>query len=126
MTTQIICRTSFIEDYPEVVTALLKGHLAALDSIAADPEAAKQSFATGLAGITGVSPKPEILDQAWTDLKFTYDPIVNSLVKSAEDAVTVGLLDKAQIDAAGGLPGTLYDLALLNKILVEQGKPEVK
>ena len=126
VTTQIICRTSFIEDYPEVVTALLKGHLAALDSIAADPEAAKQSFATGLAGITGVSPKPEILDQAWTDLKFTYDPIVNSLVKSAEDAVTVGLLDKAQIDAAGGLPGTLYDLALLNKILVEQGKPEVK
>lgn len=126
VTTHIICRTKFIQDYPEVVSALIKGHLASLDSIASDTAAAKESFATALAGITGTTPKPEILDAAWADLEFTYDPVISSLVKSAEDAAAVGLLDKAQIDAAGGLPGTLYDLDLLNKILVEQGKPEVK
>jgi len=126
VTTHIICRTKFIQDHPEVVSALIKGHLASLDSLASDPVAAKQSFATALSGITGTTPKPEILDAAWADLEFTYDPVITSLVKSAEDAVAVGLLDKAQIDAAGGLPGTLYDLVLLNKILVEQGKPEVK
>lgn len=126
VTAHIICRTAFIRDYPEVVSALLRGHLAALDAIASDSESAKQSFALGLAGITGTSPKPEILDAAWSDLEFTYDPISTSLVKSAKDAVSVGLLDQAQIDQAGGLPGNLYDLSLLNQLLTELGKPEVK
>lgn len=126
VTTHIICRTDFISNYPEVVTALIRGHLAALDSIAADPTKAKESFALALSAITGTSPKPEILDAAWADLEFTYDPISSSLVKSAEDAIKVGLLDKVSIDDAGGLPGTLYSLDLLNSILNELGKPEVQ
>ncbi|MFM7013609.1 MAG: ABC transporter substrate-binding protein [Actinomycetota bacterium] len=126
VTAHIICRTDFIRDYPEAVAALLRGHLASLDSIANDPVAAKQSFALALSAITGSSPKPEILDAAWNDLTFTYDPISTSLVKSAEDAISVGLLDSAQIEAAGGLPGKLYDLSILNSILKELGKAEVK
>lgn len=126
VTAHIICRTQFIEDYPEVVEALIRGHLASLDSIASDPVAAKESFSLALSAITGTTPKSEILDKAWADLEFTYDPISGSLVKSAEDAIKVKLLDKAQIDAAGGLPGTLYDLAILNSVLKELGKAEVK
>lgn len=126
VTAHIICRTDFITQYPDAVEALIKGHLAALDSLAADPVAAKESFALGISAITGTSPKPEILDAAWQDLEFTYDPISSSLVKSAEDAIAVQLLDKAKIDAAGGLPGSLYDLSILNKVLKELGKAEVK
>lgn len=125
VTTHIICRTKFIADHPDAVEALIRGHLAALDSIATDPDAAKESFALALSGITGSSPKPEILDAAWSDLEFTYDPISASLIKSSEDAIEVGLLDKAQIDAAGGLPGDLYDLSILNGLLAELDKEAV-
>jgi NitT/TauT family transport system substrate-binding protein len=79
-----------------------------------------------LSAITGTTPKPEILEKAWADLEFTYDPISSSLVKSAEDAAKVNLLDQTLIDAAGGLPGKLYSLELLNAILAELDKPEVK
>ena len=126
VTTHIICRTAFIAEHPEAVTALLKGHLAAIESIEADPAAAKESFSLALAALTGSSPKPEILDRAWDQLTFTPDPLTGTLVKSAEDAVAVGLLDQAGLDAAGGLPGKLYDLALLNEVLKALGLPAVQ
>lgn len=125
VTTHIICRTEFIRDYPEVVSALIRGHVAAVDAILADPEAAKASFSLAISAITGATPKPEILSAAWEELSFTFDPVESSLVKSAEDAVRVGLLDKEKLDAAGGLPGSLYDLTILNEVLQELGKPEI-
>lgn len=125
VTTHIICRTAFLEQHPDVVAALLKGHLAALDAIETDPSAAKESFALALSALTGNSPKPEILDRAWEQVRFTYDPLPATLVKSAEDAIAVGLLDQAGVDAAGGLPGSLYDLAALEIVLAELGKPAV-
>ena len=126
VTTHIICRTAFIAEHPEAVSALLKGHLAAIESIEADPTAAKESFSLALAALTGNSPKPEILDRAWDQLTFTIDPLTGTLVKSAEDAVAVGLLEQGGLDAAGGLPGKLYDLALLNEVLQALGLPAVQ
>lgn len=125
VTTHIICRTAFLEQHPEAVAALLKGHLASLDSIQSDPTAAKESFTLNISALTGNSPKPEILDRAWDQVRFTYDPLTATLVKSAEDAVAVGLLDQSAVDASGGLPGTLYDLAALDTVLAEAGKPAV-
>jgi NitT/TauT family transport system substrate-binding protein len=125
VTTHIICRTSFLEQQPEAVAALLKGHLASLDAIESDPAAAKESFTLNMTALTGNSPKPEILDRAWDQVRFTYDPLTATLVKSAEDAVAVGLLDQSEVDASGGLPGTLYDLAALSTVLAESGKPAV-
>jgi len=125
VTTHIICRTEFLRDYPEVVSALIRGHVAAVDAIVADPVAAKASFSLAISAITGATPKPEILSAAWEELSFTYDPVATSLVKSAEDAVRVGLLEKEKLDAAGGLPGGLYDLTILNAVLRDLGKPEI-
>jgi NitT/TauT family transport system substrate-binding protein len=125
VTTHIICRTAFIQEQPEAVAAMLRGHLASIDSIEKDPAAAKESFGIALAALTGNLPKAEILDRAWGEVTFTSDPLTATLVKSAEDAVTVGLLDKAAVESAGGLPGTLYELGILNEVLTELGKPVV-
>lgn len=125
VTTHIICRTDFIQQHPDAVKALLAGHVAAIDSIEADPAAAKESFSTALSALTGSTPKPEILDRAWEQVQFTADPLVGSLVKSASDAVAVGLLDQGALDAAGGLPGKLYDLSILNEVLAALGQQPV-
>ena len=49
-----------------------------------------------------------------------------TLVTSSQHAVEVGLLDQSEIDAAGGLPGTLYDLTLINKSLANAGLDQVQ
>jgi NitT/TauT family transport system substrate-binding protein len=59
------------------------------------------------------------LDPAWEQLTFTNDPIADSLIKDASDAVDVGLLEP--ID---NLP-EIYNLEPLNKLLADAGEPEV-
>jgi NitT/TauT family transport system substrate-binding protein len=126
VTTHIICRTEFIAKHPDVVKALIVGHLAALDSIESDPVAAKASFSLALSALTGSTPKPEILNLAWSQVEFTADPLEKTLVESANDALEIGLLDKDQVSEAGGLPGKLYDLAILNEVLAELNRDLIK
>lgn len=126
VTTVIVCRTDFIDQHPEAVTALLKGHLAALDFIAEDPKASQEAVNLALAGLTGSAIDEAVLAAAWSNVVFTADPLSSTLVTSADHAVSVELLEKEKIDAAGGLPGTLYSLDLLNALLAERGEAAVK
>lgn len=126
VTTVILCRTDFIEQHPDAVTALLKGHLAALDFIAADPAGSQEAVNLSLAGLTGSAIDEGVLAAAWENVAFTSDPLSTTLVTSVDHAVSVGLLEKDKVDAAGGLPGTLYSLDLLNALLAERGEKEVK
>ena len=59
-------------------------------------------------------------DSAWKRLEITYDPVSASLVKSAEDAYSIGFLKKKP-DLS-----RIYELKLLNEVLRERGLPEVK
>jgi NitT/TauT family transport system substrate-binding protein len=125
VTTNVIVRTEFLEQHPEIVTAFLEGHVAALDAIAADPAAAKAAVNASLQSLTGSSLDADVLDAAFQAVEFTADPLPATLAESAAHAVAVGLLEQPKIDAAGGLPGTLYDLELLDKVLVAGGKEAV-
>jgi NitT/TauT family transport system substrate-binding protein len=122
VTTVILCRTDFVEQHPDAVTALLRGHLAALDVIAEDPAGSQESVNLAIAGLTGSAIDAAVLAAAWENVAFTADPLSSSLVTSADHAVSVGLLEQEKVDAAGGLPGTLYSLDLLNALLLERGE----
>lgn len=125
VTTNIIVRTEFLEQHPDIVTAFLEGNEAALDFIAKDPAAAKTAVNSSLQSLTGSSLDQDVLDAAFADVEFTNDPLPATLAESANHAVEVGLLEKDQLDAAGGLPGKLYSLDLLNEVLKAQNKAAV-
>ena len=125
VTTNIVVRTEFLQENPEVVEAVLSGHVQALQEIADDPKAAKADVQASLQSLTGSTLDPQIIDSAWKQVDFTADPLPTTLVASAQHAVDVGLLDQGEIDAAGGLPGTLYDLTAINAVLGAAGEPEV-
>ena len=126
VTTVILCRTDFIDQHPDAVTALLKGHLAALDFIADDPAGSQEAVNLAIAGLTGSTIDDSVLAAAWENVAFTADPLAATLVTSADHAIGVGLLEKEKVDAAGGLPGTLYSLDLLNALLAERGEDAVQ
>jgi NitT/TauT family transport system substrate-binding protein len=125
VTTNVIVRTEFLTQHPDVVKAFLEGHVAALDAIQKDPAAAKKAVSDSIQALTGSTLDPVVLDTAWDQVEFTADPLPATLVESAKHAVSVGLLDQAEIDAAGGLPGTLYDVTAINAVLKAAGEPEV-
>lgn len=126
VTTNIVVRAKFLEENPEIVEAVLAGHVEALQEIQDDPAAAKADVQASLQSLTGSTLDENIIDSAWKQVEFTADPLPSTLVTSAQHAVDVGLLDQAEIDDAGGLPGTLYDLGPVDKALAAAGLPEVQ
>jgi NitT/TauT family transport system substrate-binding protein len=115
VTTHLIVRTEFLEEYPETVEALLRGHVAAVQ-FATDDEAAAKASVNAALEASGSSALPaEVLDRAWSGLSVTYDPIASALKQSAENGVAAGTTEK-EVDLDG-----IYDLRPLNAVLEDQG-----
>jgi NitT/TauT family transport system substrate-binding protein len=118
VTTHLIVRTKFLEQHPELVAAVLRAHVRAVDFANAEPAKARELVNRAIAKLTGKALPAEVIEGAWSKLTFTVDPIAASLRKSAEDAVVVGLLEPVTLDG-------IYALAPLNEILTAAGKPKV-
>jgi NitT/TauT family transport system substrate-binding protein len=114
VTTHLIVRTEFLEQYPDTVSALLRGHVEAVEFAQNDPDGAKQAVNAGLDAAGGKSLDAAVLDRAWGELTVTYDPIASALEQSAANAVTAGTAEE-EVDLAG-----IYDLRPLNAILADQ------
>lgn len=125
VTTNVLVRTQFLQEHPDVVEAFLAGHVAALAEIEADPQNAAAAANAMLETLTGSKLAPDVLERAFAQVQFTADPLPATLQESAAHAISVGLLDEASITAAGGLPGSLYDLALLDEVLKAAGQEQV-
>jgi NitT/TauT family transport system substrate-binding protein len=120
VTTNLLVRTDFLQQHPDVVKALLEGQVAANESVNDDPANAQKVVGTSIGKLTGKPLDPKLVAQAWKTLTFTDDPLSSSLITGAEHATDVGLLDK--VDNLRGI----YDLELLNEVLKAKGLPEVE
>jgi len=121
LTTHIISATPYLEKCPGTVRSLLAVHLTALGLLASDPVGTKEDVQTQIAGATGKRLPDPIIERAWPNLTFTYDPLAATVVSSADSAVAAGLLTTL---GSRGLSG-IYDLRLLNGLLAQQKKPRV-
>jgi NitT/TauT family transport system substrate-binding protein len=118
VTTHLIVNTSYLNDHPDVIKALLEGHKQAVDFVNDSPEDAQADVVAGITEITGQDVSPELIANSWKNLTFTLDPIASSLYESAQHAEDVGLLDPVDLDG-------IYDLSLLNEVLTAAGEAEV-
>jgi NitT/TauT family transport system substrate-binding protein len=121
VTTHLIVATSFLEEHPDVIRDLISGLADAIDVANADSAAAQQTTNAGIERITTTALAEATITGAWANLEFTLDPIASSLQGSADDAVEVGLLDPVDLSEPG-----IYDLSLLNEVLIERGLPAVE
>jgi len=118
VTTHLIVATSFLEEHPDVVELLLRGHVDATRLANEQPDEAKEIVNRQIEDATGKPLAAAVLDAAWPNLTFTWDPIASSLRTSADDAVALELLDPVDLDG-------IYDLTVLNALLRELGEEEV-
>jgi NitT/TauT family transport system substrate-binding protein len=118
ITTHLVVRTEFLAAHPDVVKRLLQGHLAATDFINQHPQEAKKTVNDAITALAGTRMADTTIDTAWDHLQFTVDPIVASLRKSADDAMSLGLLEQTNLDG-------IYDLTLLNEVLSAAGRQQV-
>ena len=119
VTTHLIVLTSFLDDHPDVVKQLLEGDVEANAFVNDNPDDAKTIVNEQIKKATDKELAPAVLDAAWANLKFTVDPIASSLQKSADEAISLDLLDKVDLEG-------IYSLDLLNEVLVAKRESEVQ
>jgi NitT/TauT family transport system substrate-binding protein len=115
VTAHLIVRTSFLREHSDVVKNWLGAHVELTEWINARPAEAKQIINQQIQKDTGKALTPKVLDESFSRLQATYDPIRSSLLSSAQQAYDAGFLGRERPDLSG-----LYDLALLNEVLLEK------
>ncbi len=113
--TNIIVSPKFLKEHPDVVKNFLRTHVELTEWINKNPAQAKQIMNQQLQKETGKALPAEVLDEAFSRMQVTYDPIHSSLLKSTQQAFDEGFLGRTQPDLSG-----LYDLTLLNEVLSEK------
>ncbi|MGH9679229.1 MAG: ABC transporter substrate-binding protein [Candidatus Acidiferrales bacterium] len=114
-TTDLVAAPEFLSRHPNLVKRFLEAHIGLTDWICANPGAAKRILNEQLKRETGRALTPEELDDAFSRMRVTYDPLRSSVLKSAEEAFREGFLGKTRLDLSG-----LYDLRLLDEVLMEK------
>jgi len=116
VTANIIVNPQYLQENPDVVRKLLEAHVNETQWINSHRAEALKTFNTELKRLTGQTIPDEQLSAAFSRLEITYDPLKQSLFKSASDAFDVGFLGKTKPDLSG-----IYDLNLLNEVLMKKG-----
>src|SRR5919106_660794 len=119
VTANIIARTDYLNENPDIVKQFLQAHINKTIWINENKDQEViTAFNGALKKITGKTiPDDEIRD-ALTRLEFTYDPIKESLLKMADNAYELGYLGdgRSKLDLS-----TIFDLTILNDILDGRG-----
>lgn len=113
--TNLIVSPKFLKEHPDVVKVFLRTHVELTEWINKNPAQAKQIMNQQLQKETGKPLAPQVLEDAFSRMQVTYDPIRSSLLKSTQQAFDEGFLGRTQPDLSG-----LYDLTLLNEVLREK------
>jgi NitT/TauT family transport system substrate-binding protein len=119
VTAHIIVRTDYLKENPDVIEKLIKAHIDETNWINSHPDEARRVFNEQLQILTGKTIPDDEFKDAFSRLRLTYDPIKDSLIKSANAAYDLGYL-KQKPDLSG-----IYDLTILNKVLRERGLQEI-
>jgi NitT/TauT family transport system substrate-binding protein len=133
VTANIIVRTDYLNQNPDVIKKLLEAHVNETLWINDHLNSYKNittfnnknimqvvnAFNDGLKKITGKTISDDELRQAFTRMDFTYDPLKQSLYKIADDANSLGFLSDSKVNKLN-ITG-IYDLQILNSVLKEKG-----
>lgn len=119
--TVLVVRPGFLEKNRALVKRFVAAHVAITDEIKRRPDEAKRHINAELARLMGKPLPQAVLDEAYTRMVATYDPIPGAWPTSARRAWELRYLPGAQAPEVT----PIFDLSLLNEILRAQGKPAI-
>ena len=112
----LIARTNYLENNPEVIQNWIKSHEETVSWINSNPDASKAIFSNFLKKYMGKSLPPKIIDESFSNLEITSNPIKNSVLTFAERADSLGYLGRTGYN----LDGIFYQSDLNPNAMVKQ------
>jgi NitT/TauT family transport system substrate-binding protein len=117
----IIVSKKFLTEHPDLVRNWLAAHVDLTDWIDQHTAESKSLLNQQIQRETGKALSAKVLDEAYGRLTVTYDPLRETLLKSAQAAFQAGFLGKQMPDLSG-----IYDLGPLNQVLAAKGKKTIQ
>jgi len=121
LTTELVVSTKFLQAHPDLVQTWLRAHVELTEWINTHVAQAKQILNQQIQKETGKPLAPAVLDDSFSRMQVTYDPLRVPLFHAAQLAFEAGFLGRQMPDLSH-----LYDLTLLNEVLKQEGKPTVR
>ncbi len=120
VTSMIVVRTDYLQSHPDIIKKLLEAHVDETNWINNNKDAAIAVFNDQLEKLTGKKLPASELAEAFSRMELTYDPVKDSLYKSADDAYNLGFLGNQKPDLSN-----IFDLKILNEVLQEKNMPTI-
>ncbi len=120
-TAVVIARTDFLKENPELVRKWLRTHIELTQWITDNPERAKQLVNQGIKKLTDKDLPGPVLDDAFSRLEVTYDPLPKTILTAADHAFELGFLGNTKPDLK-----SLVDVDPLNEVLKDLGRPAIE
>jgi NitT/TauT family transport system substrate-binding protein len=112
----LIARTNYLENNPEIIQNWVKSHEETVSWINSNPDKSKIIFSNFLKNYMGKSLPSKIIDESFSNLEITSDPIKNSVLTFAERADSLGYLGRTSYN----LDGIFYQPDLNPNAMVKQ------
>lgn len=117
----LVVNAKFLKAHPDLVKNWIRAEVDLTDWITAHPAESKKLLNGQILHETGKALPPTVLDEAFSRMQVTYDPLHAALNTAAEQAFADGFLGRNKPDLSG-----LYDLALLNQVLAEKNRKAIQ
>ena len=104
----LIVRTEYLENNPETVQKWVESHEKTVTWINSNPDKSKSLFSSFLIDYMGKSLPTKIIDESFSNITITSDPIKNSVIIFAERADSLGYLGRSGYN----LDGIFYNAVL--------------
>jgi NitT/TauT family transport system substrate-binding protein len=124
-TAVLVARSEFLQTNRDLVRRFLAAHLDTGEWIRKNPREAKAVINKQLQLLTGKPIPGKLLDEAFSRVLLTHDPLSAQLMTSAGRAGELGYLPRESVFPLSRL-GEIFDLSLLNGLLKERRQPLVK
>jgi NitT/TauT family transport system substrate-binding protein len=121
LTTELVVSTKFLQSHPDLVKKWIRAHVELTGWINGRSSEAKQILNQQIQKETGKALAASVLDDSFSRLQVTYDPLRGPLMRAAQLAFDAGFLGRQLPDLS-----RLYDLTALNQVLAEEGKKTVQ
>jgi NitT/TauT family transport system substrate-binding protein len=117
----IVVNTKFLQAHPDLVKNWIRANVDLTDWIDANQADAKKLLNQQIQAETGKALPPAVLDEAFSRMQVTYDPLHDALTTAAKQAFDGGFLGREMPDLS-----RLYDLTLLNQVLAEKKRKAIQ
>jgi NitT/TauT family transport system substrate-binding protein len=117
----LVVNTKFLNAHPDLVRNWIRANVELTDWINAHQPEAKKLLNEQIQRETGKALSESILDEAFSRIQVTYDPLHAALNTAAQQAFEDGFLGRQMPDLSH-----LYDLTILNQVLTEKKRKVIQ